>query len=192
MTTATSPTLLKPQPRDYLDEFARTGPDTLGGRYLRQFWHPVARSQDLANGDAKTIRILSETFTLYRGESGVAHISADRCPHRLAALGVGYVEGDSLRCIYHGWKFNETGRCVERPAEAGAPAALGQYSVLAVPRASGSDLRLFRRGRAAGLSALSGLRPGGPRRGHGPALSLRLFPKLGERLGTSITRPGPI
>jgi 5,5'-dehydrodivanillate O-demethylase len=121
MTTATSPTLLKPQPRDYLDEFARTGPDTLGGRYLRQFWHPVARSQDLANGDAKTIRILSETFTLYRGESGVAHISADRCPHRLAALGVGYVEGDSLRCIYHGWKFNETGRCVERPAEAGAP-----------------------------------------------------------------------
>jgi 5,5'-dehydrodivanillate O-demethylase len=109
------------QPKDFYDEFARTGPDTLGGRYLRQFWHPVARSQDLEPGTAKTIRILSERFTLYRGRSGTAYLSADRCPHRLAALGVGYVEEDSLRCIYHGWKFDGAGRCTERPAELRTP-----------------------------------------------------------------------
>jgi 5,5'-dehydrodivanillate O-demethylase len=111
----------KARPEDFYDELGHTGPDTLGGRYLRQFWHPVARSQDLRPGYAKTIKILGENYTLYRGESGTAFITADRCPHRRVALGVGYVEGDSIRCIYHGWKFNESGRCTERPAEPGNP-----------------------------------------------------------------------
>jgi 5,5'-dehydrodivanillate O-demethylase len=109
------------QPQDFYDEFGHTGPNTLGGQYLRRFWHPVARSQDLKLGYARTIKILCESFTLYRGESGSAFLTQDRCPHRLAALGVGYVEGDDIRCIYHGWKYNSAGKCVERPAERGAP-----------------------------------------------------------------------
>jgi hypothetical protein len=46
-----------------------TGPGTLAGRYLRMFWHPICRSEDLAPGQTKPIRIMSEDFTLYRGEA---------------------------------------------------------------------------------------------------------------------------
>ncbi|HEY3116082.1 MAG TPA: hypothetical protein VGK54_05020 [Chloroflexota bacterium] len=49
---------------------ARTGPGTLGGRYLRMFWQPVHRSSDLAPGRAIPLRIMGEDFTLYRGEGG--------------------------------------------------------------------------------------------------------------------------
>ena len=49
-------------------DFYYTGPGTLAGRYLRKFWHPVCRAEDLQPGWAKPIKILGEEFTLYRGE----------------------------------------------------------------------------------------------------------------------------
>jgi 5,5'-dehydrodivanillate O-demethylase oxygenase subunit len=101
---------------DYRD-FAHTGPGTLAGRYLRTFWQPVYRAQDLPAGQAKPIRILSEDFTLYRGEGGTPHLVTYRCAHRGTQLSTGWVEGDSLRCFYHGWKYDQTGQCVEMPAE---------------------------------------------------------------------------
>jgi len=94
----------------------RTGPETLGGRYMRQFWQPVALSQDIKVGEAKPIRIMSENFTLYRGESGLPFVVAQRCPHRGTQLSVGWVEGDTIRCRYHGWRFAGDGQCVEMPA----------------------------------------------------------------------------
>jgi 5,5'-dehydrodivanillate O-demethylase len=104
-------------PRDFYGELHKTKKGTLGGTYLRQFWHPVAIAGDLAPGQTRPIRVLSEDFTLYRGEDGTPHITVHRCPHRGTALSVGVVEGDALRCHYHGWKFNGDGLCVERPAE---------------------------------------------------------------------------
>jgi 5,5'-dehydrodivanillate O-demethylase len=101
---------------EYMD-FTRTGPGTLAGRYLRMFWHPVCRVQDLAPGRAAPIRIMSEDFTLYRGEGGAAHVVAFRCAHRGTQLSTGWVEGDSLRCRYHGWKYDGEGQCVEQPGE---------------------------------------------------------------------------
>jgi 5,5'-dehydrodivanillate O-demethylase oxygenase subunit len=98
-------------------DFLRTGPGTLAGRYLRSFWQPVYRSQDLAAGHAVPIRIMSEDFTLYRGEGGVAHVVAQRCAHRGTQLSTGWVEGDCIRCFYHGWKYDGSGQCVEQPAE---------------------------------------------------------------------------
>src|SRR5581483_10399152 len=95
----------------------RTAPDTLSGRFLRRFWHPVYRSQDLAAGRAVPLQILGERFTLYRGEGGAAHIVAFRCAHRGTQLSTGWVEGDCLRCLYHGWKYDHTGQCVEQPGE---------------------------------------------------------------------------
>jgi len=53
--------------KNYKD-FVHTGPGTLAGRYMRLFWQPVYRAQDLAPGQAVPIRIMSEDFTLYRGE----------------------------------------------------------------------------------------------------------------------------
>jgi 5,5'-dehydrodivanillate O-demethylase len=98
-------------------DYAHTGPGTLAGRYLRMFWQPVSRSQDVLAGRAKPIKIMSEDFTLYRGETGKAHLVDFRCAHRRTQLSVGTVEQDSIRCFYHGWKYDHTGQCVEQPAE---------------------------------------------------------------------------
>lgn len=97
--------------------YDRTGPDTPAGRYLRQFWIPVAQITDVKPARAKTITIMSEKFTLYRGESGAAHLIGHFCPHRHVALAIGRVEGECVRCFYHGWKFDQDGACVDQPAE---------------------------------------------------------------------------
>lgn len=97
--------------------YDRTGPLTPAGRYLRSFWTPVAESSAIAAGRAKTIRIMSERFTLYRGVSGDVHLVADLCAHRHTALGTGWVDGDCIRCVYHGWLFDGSGQCREQPAE---------------------------------------------------------------------------
>ena len=56
--------------RDLTPGFSKSGPGTLGGKYLRLFWQPVMNSNELAPGRAKPIRIMNEDFTLYRGKSG--------------------------------------------------------------------------------------------------------------------------
>ncbi|HEU4342718.1 MAG TPA: Rieske 2Fe-2S domain-containing protein [Candidatus Binatia bacterium] len=94
-----------------------TGPGTPAGRYLRMFWHPVYRAEDIPPGTAKPIRIMGEDFTLYRGTAGAAHVIAFRCAHRGTQLSAGWVEGDCIRCMYHGWLYDGTGQCVEQPAE---------------------------------------------------------------------------
>jgi len=98
-------------------EFVHTGAGTIGGQYLRRFWHPVYESDRLAPGQAVPIRIMGEDFTLYRGEQGTAHVVDFRCPHRGTQLSTGWVEGDEIRCYFHGWKFDPSGQCVEQPAE---------------------------------------------------------------------------
>jgi 5,5'-dehydrodivanillate O-demethylase oxygenase subunit len=98
-------------------DIAATRPETPGGAFMRQFWHAIYRSQDLATGHAKPIRIMSEDYTLFRSQSGIAQIVAKRCPHRGAPMHLGWVEDDGIRCAYHGWKFECSGRCVEQPAE---------------------------------------------------------------------------
>ena len=108
---------------DPVVDFVHTGPGTLAGRYLRRFWQPVYRSQDLAAGRIVPIQIMSEWFTLYRGDMGTPHLTAFRCAHRGTQLSTGWVEGDSVRCRYHGWKYDGSGRCVEQPGEDPAFAA---------------------------------------------------------------------
>jgi 5,5'-dehydrodivanillate O-demethylase len=60
---------------------------------------------------------MSEDVTLYRGEGGAPHCVAFRCAHRGTQLSTGWVEGDELRCFYHGWKYGPDGQCTEQPAE---------------------------------------------------------------------------
>jgi 5,5'-dehydrodivanillate O-demethylase oxygenase subunit len=98
-------------------EYALAGPDTVGGKFLRKFWQPVYVSSSLAAGTARPILIMGEKFTLYRGESGTAFVVAQRCSHRSTQLSTGWVRGDSIRCFYHGWTFDGSGACVERPGE---------------------------------------------------------------------------
>ena len=100
-----------------VDDLVRVGPDTLGGRYLRTFWTPVYRSEDLEAGTSTPIRILGEDFTLYRGDSGKAYIVAPRCAHRLTRLHTGQIHGDKIACLYHGWQYDGTGQCTFQPGE---------------------------------------------------------------------------
>ena len=91
----------------------RTSP---ASRYLRNFWQPVATA-GLAPGTAKPLHILGEKFTLYCGEAGAFHLTDFHCAHRRAQLSVGWVEGDNIRCRYHGWLYDADGQCIEQPAE---------------------------------------------------------------------------
>src|ERR1041385_7561264 len=80
-------------------DLATTLPGTPGGRFMRQFWMPVCRSEDLRTGLAKPIRIMGENYTLYRGQSGRAQVIDYRCPHRGAQMHFGWIEGDTIRCV---------------------------------------------------------------------------------------------
>ena len=85
------------------EDLVSTRPGSLAGTFMRRFWHPIHRAEELRAGQAKPIEIMSERFTLYRGESGTPHVVDFRCPHRGTQLSAGWVEGDSIRCMYHGW-----------------------------------------------------------------------------------------
>ncbi len=122
MTTSTAQSTVAFSPGDathsrYGVDLATTRPGTPGGIFMRQFWVAVYRSQDIVNGEAKPLRIMSEDFTIYRGEGGAVHIVDTHCPHRFALMHLGWVEGDNIRCVYHGWKFDCVGQCIEQPAE---------------------------------------------------------------------------
>ncbi|MCK9510902.1 MAG: Rieske 2Fe-2S domain-containing protein [Pigmentiphaga sp.] len=100
-----------------LNLLTQTGADTDMGRLLRQFWHPIALAKDLDAGQAMPVRILNEELTLYRGDSGRPYLVGGRCRHRQTVLHTGWVQGERIRCMYHGWQFAGDGRCTERPAE---------------------------------------------------------------------------
>ena len=102
------------------EDFVHVGPGSLAGKLLRRFWQPVLVGDELEIGRPKRIQVLNEYFTAYRGADGVARIVQDACPHRQTRLFLGWVEGDCIRCFYHGWKFGPDGRCVEQPAESEA------------------------------------------------------------------------
>ena len=99
-------------------DYAHTGPGTLGGRLMRSVWQPVALSEAIKPGRTLPIKVLGEEFTLYRGDTGTPHLVAGRCAHRNTQLSLGWVEGDCIRCFYHGWKYDENGQCTEQAAEA--------------------------------------------------------------------------
>jgi phenylpropionate dioxygenase-like ring-hydroxylating dioxygenase large terminal subunit len=114
VSTATVPA---PSRSELLKMLTQTTPGTEMGRLLRRFWHPVALSKELANGAAMPVKVLGEELTLYRGDTGAAHLVGGRCRHRQTLLHTGWVEGDRIRCIYHGWQFAADGSCTQRPAE---------------------------------------------------------------------------
>lgn len=104
------------RPRTKVD-LATTRPGTPGGIFMRRFWHAIAASRELAPGRAIPVRIMNEDYALFRGTSGKVQLFAERCPHRGAQMHLGWVENDDLRCVYHGWKYDCSGQCIEAPAE---------------------------------------------------------------------------
>jgi 5,5'-dehydrodivanillate O-demethylase oxygenase subunit len=78
-------------------DFAYTGPDTIAGQYMRRFWQPIYVARDLKPGKAMPIRIMSEDFTLYRGQAGTPHVVGFRCAHRGTGRVAGKRIGDQRR-----------------------------------------------------------------------------------------------
>jgi len=93
-----------------------TGPGTPLGRWMREYWVPVARSAQLQRGAAPhRIKIMGERFVAFRSPEGVVGVMDEACPHRGASLALGHNEKCGLRCIYHGWKMAPSGEVLDAP-----------------------------------------------------------------------------
>ncbi|MBP1843393.1 phenylpropionate dioxygenase-like ring-hydroxylating dioxygenase large terminal subunit [Rhizobium petrolearium] len=79
-------------------------------------WMPVALSVDLPAGTVVPARLPAGSVALWRSASGRPAASADRCPHRGMRLSHGFVRGEALSCIYHGWSYGQAGHCLRIPA----------------------------------------------------------------------------
>ncbi len=95
------------------------GPGTPTGELMRQYWLPALLSSELSEPDGRPmrLRLLSEDLVAFRASSGAVGIMRHNCPHRGASLFFGRNEEDGLRCVYHGWKFDIAGKCVDMPNE---------------------------------------------------------------------------
>ncbi len=113
-----------------------TGPGTLAGEYFRRHWLPAGRSRDLAAGRARPVQLLSEHITVYRGKSGEVHAVQAACPHRATLLSTGWVEGDAIRCRYHGWKYSGNGSRWRRRSESSPTLSPRWANLLELTRAS--------------------------------------------------------
>ncbi|MBU1360388.1 MAG: Rieske 2Fe-2S domain-containing protein, partial [Gammaproteobacteria bacterium] len=86
------------------------------GEFMRQYWLPAAMSSEVtADGDPMRLMILGEKLVAFRDTQGRVGIMDHRCPHRCASLFLGRNEQGGLRCVYHGWKFDVDGACLDMP-----------------------------------------------------------------------------
>lgn len=96
-------------------KFVEVGPGTPMGEVLRRHWMPISAETQFDDVSVRPVRLLGEDLVLYKDLSGTYGLVDRHCPHRRADLSYGFVEQCGLRCNYHGWRFDETGRCIEQP-----------------------------------------------------------------------------
>ncbi len=113
----------------------KVGPGTPMGTWLRRFWQPTLLSSQLPtpDGDPVEVRLLGENLVAFRDTDGGIGMVAALCPHRSAPLFYGRNEEHGLRCVYHGWKFDVEGACVDMPSEPSESAFKEKVPVLAYP-----------------------------------------------------------
>jgi vanillate O-demethylase monooxygenase subunit len=102
--------------------------------FLMNCWYVAAWDHELIDGKLLARTILDKPVVLYKGDSGNAVALDDRCCHRGAKLSMGRREGDCLRCMYHGLKFDASGKCVQIPGQDNIPPKLGVRSYPVVER----------------------------------------------------------
>jgi phenylpropionate dioxygenase-like ring-hydroxylating dioxygenase large terminal subunit len=85
-------------------------------RVLLDDWHPVAAADAIVPGTSLPVMLLGKELVVWRTGDGTLHVAEDRCPHRGTRLSMGRVDGESLVCAYHGWRFASSGKCVRIPA----------------------------------------------------------------------------
>ena len=113
--------MLKPENNERL---VRVGPGKPAGELMRRYWQPALLSEELpeCDGPPVRVRLLCEDLVAFRDSDGRVGLVDAYCPHRRAPLFFGRNEECGLRCVYHGWKFDADGNCVDMPSEpAGTP-----------------------------------------------------------------------
>src|SRR5262245_15581267 len=105
--------------REENELLTRTGPGTPMGELIRRYWIPALFCDQLPEPDSPPLRIklLGEDLVAYRDTRGRVGLLHEHCPHRGASLFFARNEENGLRCVYHGWKFDVSGRCVDTPNE---------------------------------------------------------------------------
>src|ERR1700692_1021688 len=88
----------------------QVGPGTPMGELLRRYWQPIGGASELDRPPGKPVRLLGEDLVPYRDIGGRVGLIDRHCPHRRADLSHGFVEERGIRCNYHGWLMDETGR----------------------------------------------------------------------------------
>src|SRR5437763_5677765 len=94
----------------------RVGPGTVMGDLMRRYWLPALACSELkADGDPVRLMLLGEKLIAFRDSRGRVGVMDQRCPHRCASLFFGRNEEGGMRCVYHGWKFDVEGNCMDMP-----------------------------------------------------------------------------
>ena len=101
------------------DLATQVGPGTPTGELFRQYWMPFLISSELPEPDCapQRMRLLGEDLIAWRNTDGSVGLMQNACPHRGASMFFGRNEENGLRCVYHGWKFDTTGACIDMPNE---------------------------------------------------------------------------
>ena len=102
------------------ETLARIGRGSAMGELIRRYWIPFRLSSDLPDSDGDPLRVtlLNEQLVAFRDTQGRVGLVDRLCAHRNADLFFGRNEEGGLRCTYHGWKYDITGKCLEMPTEA--------------------------------------------------------------------------
>ena len=99
--------------------FTKVGPGTPMGELIRRFWIPGLLEEEVPEPDSPPVRLrlLGEDLVAFRDTNNQVGVLDNYCPHRRASLFFGRNEECGLRCVYHGWKFDVNGDCVDMPSE---------------------------------------------------------------------------
>jgi phthalate 4,5-dioxygenase len=128
-------------PRENL-RITQVGPGTPMGNVMRCYWQPLLLAEELGEADGAPVRVrlLGEDLIAFCGTDGAVGLVDAYCPHRRAPLFFGRNEERGLRCVYHGWKFDRSGACVDMPSEPPDSLFKSKVTVTAYPTWEGGGL----------------------------------------------------
>jgi len=106
---------------------------------LKHFWYACEHSHQVGRTPL-SLRLLGQAYVLYRNDQGQVVALADRCAHRGAPLSLGTVEGNCIRCPYHGWRYQATGQCDQIPSNAPGATIPRRVRLTTLPTAEKYDL----------------------------------------------------